>query len=156
MRKFLLLTLLTPVIIFSQDTSYVIIKNDSLNLLHESERNYIGINLSPMVAGLLTNQTSHNIKVSTMYKRNFGYHNMRFSFNYLKNVSNSNFDFNMPVLTTSIHLSFTDILIQIMNTLIFRLGFEELRSYSSSRVVVGVDLIVGYGQQKSNYFHNVW
>ena len=155
MKNFLLFTLLTPVIIFSQDTSYVVIKNDSLNLLHESERNYIGINLSPMIAGLLTNQTSHNIKVSTIYKRNFGDHNMRFSLNYLKNVSNSNFDFNMPVLTTD-----TSIFYRYFNSdyeyFDFRLGFEELRSYSSSRVHIGVDLIVGYGQQKSNYFHNVY
>ena len=52
-----------------------------------------------MVAGLLTNlESSHDIKISSFYKRNFGDHNMRFSFNYLENVSNSNFDFNMPVL----------------------------------------------------------
>ena len=56
LMKSILFFPLLILIIFSQDTSYVIIKNDSLNLLHESERNYIGINLSPMVAGLLTNQ----------------------------------------------------------------------------------------------------
>ena len=90
MKNFLFFIFLFPAIIFSQDSSYVINEHDSINYFHESERNYIGLNLSPMVAGLLTNQTSHNIKISTIYKRNFGDHNMRFSLNYLQNVSNSN------------------------------------------------------------------
>ena len=155
MKNFLFFIFLFPAIIFSQDSSYVINEHDSINYFHESERNYIGLNLSPMVAGLLTNQTHHNIKISTIYKRNFGDHNMRFSLNYLQNVSNSNFDFNMPVLTTD-----TSIFYRYFNSdyeyYDFRFGFEELRSYSTTRVHIGIDLLIGYGQQKSNYFHNVY
>ena len=155
MKKFLLVFLCIPLIFSAQDSSYVSEKTDSISYFHESERNYLGLNLSPMVAGLVTNQDEHNIKLSALYKRNFGDHNVRMSFNYLKNISNSNFDFNMPVLTTD-----TSIFYRYFNTdydyFDIRFGFEELRNYSSTRVHIGIDVLFGYGQQKSNYFHNAY
>ena len=99
MKYIFLSTLLFPLILSSQDSTYVSVVDTNLHT-HESERNYIGINLSPMVAGLLTNQNDHDIKLTAIYKRNFGDFNLRFSFNYLENISNSDHDFNIPVLTT--------------------------------------------------------
>ena len=154
MKYIFLSTLLFPLILSSQDTTYVSIVDTNL-YLHESERNYIGINLSPMVAGLLTNQNDHDIKLTAIYKRNFGDFNLRFSFNYLENISNSDHDFNMPVLTTD-----TSIFYRYFNTdynyFDLRFGLEELRSFSSTRVHIGLDAIFGFGQQNSNYFHRTY
>ena len=151
MKYIFLSTLLFPLILSSQGTTYVSVVDTNL-YLHESERNYIGINLSPMVAGLLTNQNDHDIKLTAIYKRNFGDFNLRFSFNYLENLSNSDYDFNMPVLTTD-----TSIFYRYFNTdynfFDLRFGLEELRSFSSTRVHIGLDAIFGFGQQNSNYFH---
>ncbi len=151
MKSILFFILLMPFLFSAQDTTYVSIVDTNL-YLHESERNYLGINLSPMVAGLLTNLNDHDIKLSALYKRNFGDFNIRFSFNYLENVSNSDHDFNMPVLTTD-----TSIFYRYFNTdynyFDLRFGLEELRSFSSTRVHIGLDAIFGFGQQNSNYFH---
>ena len=151
MKYIFLSTFLFPLILSSQDTTYVSFVDTNL-YLHESERNYIGINLSPIVAGLLTNQNDHDIKLTAIYKRNFGDFNLRFSFNYLENISNSDHDFNMPVLTTD-----TSIFYRYFNTdynyFDLRFGLEELRSFSSTRVHIGLDAIFGFGQQNSNYFH---
>ena len=151
MKYILFLSLIIPFLTTAQDSTYVVIEDTNV-YLHESERNYLGINLSPMVAGLLTNQNEHNIKLSALYKRNFGDFNMRISFNYLENISNSDHDFNMPVLTTD-----TSIFYRYFNTdydyFDMRFGIEELRSFSSTRVHIGLDAIFGFGQQISNYFH---
>ena len=77
---------------------------------------------------------------------------MRISLNYLVIISYSDHDFNMPVLTTD-----TSIFYRYFNTdydyFDMRFGIEELRSFSSTRVHIGLDAIFGFGQQKSNYFH---
>ena len=71
MKSILFFLLSMPFLLSAQDTTYVSIADTNL-YLHESERNYLGINLSPMVAGLLTNLNDHDIKLSVLYKRNFG------------------------------------------------------------------------------------
>ena len=151
MKYIFLSTLLFPLILSSQDSTYVSVVDTNLHT-HESERNYIGINLSPMVAGLLTNQNDHDIKLTAIYKRNFGDFNLRFSFNYLENISNSDHDFNIPVLTTDTSI-FYRYFNNDYNYFDLRFGLEELRSFSSTRVHIGLDAIFGFGQQNSNYFH---
>ena len=63
MKYILFLSLIIPFLITAQDTTYVVIEDTNV-YLHESERNYLGINLSPMVAGLLTNQNEHNSMIA--------------------------------------------------------------------------------------------
>jgi hypothetical protein len=152
MKYILFISLFNPFLLSAQDSSYVPIAQDSNLNIHESERNYLGINLSPMLSGILSNQNEYDIKLSALYKRNFGDFNIRFSFNYLEKISNSDHDFNMPVLTND-----TSIFYRYFNTdydyFDLRFGFEELRSFSSTRVHIGMDAIFGFGKQISNYFH---
>ena len=61
MKSILFSTLLMPFLFSAQESTYVSIVDTNL-YLHESERNYLGINLSPMVAGLLNNLNDHDIK----------------------------------------------------------------------------------------------
>ena len=64
--------------IFSQDNPV-----DSTLIQYESERNYFGINLSPLMAGFFNENIYSNIKSNLIYKRNFGNFNLRTSLNYL-------------------------------------------------------------------------
>ena len=157
MRSFLLLFTLFPIFIFSQDPFLDSSSNvDSLKYIeYESQRNYFGLNITPIMSGVISTRNNHNLKLSALYKRNYGYKNLRLSLNYLTEGSSPNFDFYIPVSSTDSSIyyryfnsnySYTD----------FRFGFEELRGYSDTRVHVGIDAIIGYGNQSSNYFHRLF
>ena len=157
MRNFLFLFVLFPIFIFSQDPFLDTTSNvDSLKYIeYESQRNYLGLNITPIMSGVISNRNNHNLKLSAIYKRNYGYKNLRLSLNYLTEGSSPSYDFYIPVSTTDSSIyyryfnsnySYTD----------FRFGFEELRGYSGTRVHVGIDAIIGYGNQSSNYFHRLF
>lgn len=157
MKNYLFVFLFIPTLIIGQDPfSDTIKKVDSLKYIEfEKQRNYLGVNITPLMTGIVSNQNDYNIKLSAIYKRNFGYKNLRFSLNYLSEGSSSLYDFYLPINTTdsSIYYRYFNTNYQYTD---FRIGFEELRGYSDTRVHVGVDAIFGYGKQNSNYFHKLY
>jgi hypothetical protein len=155
MRKILFCFFFNPLFFLSQDPFLDTTKSfnpDSLNSIdYETNPNYIGFNVNPLISGIINSRNNYNIKISAMYKRNFGYKNLRLSLNYLTEGNSPEFDFYYPVSSSDSSVtnryfnsdySYTD----------FRFGFEELRGYSGTRVHVGIDAIIGYGSSKSNYF----
>lgn len=155
MRKFLFLFLIFPAVLLSQDpfldTTKSLISDSLKSIEYESSPNYIGLNITPLMSGIINSRDNYNVKLSAMYKRNFGYKNLRLSVNYLTEGNSPEFNFYYPVSSTNTSItnryfnsnySYTD----------FRFGFEELRGYSGTRVHVGMDAIIGYGSNKSNYF----
>tara|TARA_B100001287_G_scaffold265229_1_gene257924 strand:- start:3345 stop:4112 length:768 start_codon:yes stop_codon:yes gene_type:complete len=156
MNKILIFLLFAPFSIFSQelfsDTSNNV---DSLGFVNkESSPNYIGVNVAPLVSGVINTKNNYNIKLSALYKRNFGYKNLRISLNHLTEGSISSYDYNIPIKSND-----TSIWFRYFNDNYtysdFRIGFEELRGYSETRVHIGIDAIIGYGSRSSNYFHNI-
>ena len=157
MKNHIFIFFLMPTLLLGQDPfTDTIQKVDSLKFIEfEQQRNYIGFNLTPLMSGFISNQSDYNVKLSAIYKRNYGYKNLRFSLNYLSEGSSSSYDFYLPINTTdtSIYYRYFNSYYQYTD---FRFGFEELRGFSDTRVHVGVDAILGYGRQNSNYFHKLY
>jgi hypothetical protein len=128
------------------------IKSDTIPKIYESERNYIGFNCSPIISVFLNNNSFQNLKLTTIYKRNFGKLNTRFSINYL-------IDFQNDFIYSPSASSDTSITYRLSNSsynhLDMRFGFEQLRYLSFSRFHLGLDIIVGYGKQISTYNHSL-
>ena len=126
--------------------------SDTIPMIYESERNYIGFNCSPIISIFLNNNSFQNLKLTSIYKRNFGKLNTRFSINYL-------IDFQNDFIYSPSASSDTSITYRISNSSYnhfdIRLGFEQLRYLSSSRFHLGLDIIVGYGKQISTYNHSL-
>ncbi len=117
----------------------------------EEDRNYFGSNISPLLTGVVSAKDNFNVKVNLSYKRNFRDKNLRLSFNYLTEGNVLLYDYFSPVSTTDSTLTnrYFDNSYEHFD---FRFGFEELRGYNGTRVHVGVDGILGYGTNFSNYF----
>ena len=146
-KKFLLSSLLLFFsYVFCAQDDY---QNDSILL--EENRNYLGSNISPLLMGVSAGKDNFNVKVNLSYKRNFRDKNLRFSLNYLTEGNVSLYDYFEPVSSTDTTLvnRYFD---NSYNHYDFRFGFEELRGYNGTRVHVGVDAILGYGTNNSNYF----
>ena len=126
-----------------------ILPNDTISM--EENRNYFGSNISPLLMGVSAGKENFNVKVNLSYKRNFRDKNLRFSFNYLTEGNVSAYDYFEPISTTDSTLvnRYFD---NSYNHYDFRFGFEELRGYNGTRVHVGIDAILGYGTNQSNYF----
>ena len=123
---------------------------DTIPKIYESERNYLGINLSPIFNVFANNNPIEKVKISSIYKKNFGKLNARFSLNYLSNPQ-SNF-FQSPISSSDSSITYK-LSYSNYNHFDFRFGFEELRYLSSSRFHIGLDGIIGYGKQISRYTH---
>lgn len=123
---------------------------DSTLIQYESERNYFGVNLSPLMAGFLNENIYSNIKSNLIYKRNFGDLNLRASLNYLNDLNNKDYNFRVPVSSSDSSISFRNFYSDYKNYDV-RVGFEKIRSLSSFRFHFGVDAIIGYSNQKYNY-----
>lgn len=156
-RLIFLIFFFNSIFVFSQDPFLDSSFNniDSLGFIgKENSPNYLGVNVAPLVSGVINTKNNYNIKLSVLYKRNLGYKNLRMSLNYLTEGSSPNYDYNIPVKSND-----TSIWFRYFNSNYsysdFRFGFEELRGYSDTRVHVGIDGIIGYGTQKSNYFHKL-
>ena len=156
MNKILIFLFFIPFSILSQDVFSDTTNNfDSLSFIKkEISPNYLGVNVTPLVSGVINTRNNYNIKLSALYKRNFGYKNLRISLNHLTEGSASSYDYNIPVKSND-----TSIWFRYFNDNYtysdFRIGFEELRGYSDTRVHIGIDAIIGYGSRSSNYFHNI-
>ena len=157
LRFLILFIFYLPFIVVSQDPlSDTIKKLDSLeNIKKEQNPNYFGFNITPLMSGIVTASNDYNVKVGAVYKHNFGYKNLRIGLNYLTQGSNSSFDYYVPL-----HTSDSSIMYRYFETNYhhydIRIGFEELRGYSDTRVHVGADVILGFGTQNSNYFHRLF
>ena len=68
---------------------------DTIPKIYESERNYLGINLSPFFNIILNNNPYEKIKITSLYKKNFGKLNARISFNYLTNPVSDFFNYSL-------------------------------------------------------------
>ena len=99
MNKILIFLLFAPFNIFSQELFSDTPNNvDSLGFVNkESSPNYIGVNVAPLVSGVINTKNNYNIKLSALYKRNFGYKNLRISLNHLTEGSISSYDYNIPI-----------------------------------------------------------
>lgn len=131
------------------------IKSDTISKIYESERNYIGINLSPLFNVFTNNDPIEKAKISFIYKKNFGTLNARFSFNYLRDPTKNVFDYYYPTSSSDSTITYR-YLFSDYNHYDFRFGFEKLRYLSSSRFHVGMDGILGFGTQTSNYGHQFY
>ena len=131
------------------------IKSDTIPKIYESERNYIGINLSPLFNYFVTNNPIEKAKISFIYKKNFGNFNTRFSFNYFRDPNNDVFDYFYPTSSSDSTITYR-YLFSDFNHFDFRFGFEKLRYLSSSRFHIGLDGILGFGSQISNYGHQFY
>ncbi len=128
---------------------------DTIPKVYESERNYLGINLSPIFNVFAYNNPFEKVKISTIYKKNFEKLNARFSLNYLSNPKNTFFDFYYPTSSSDSTITYRD-LFSNYNHFDFRFGFEELRYLSFSRFHIGLDGILGYGKQTFNYSNQLY
>ena len=146
-NKFLLIAF-SFVFLFSSKAQDIL-PNDTISI--EENRNYFGSNISPLLMGVSAGKENFNVKVNMCYKRNFRDKNLRFSFNYLTEGNVSAYDYFEPISTTDSTLvnRYFD---NSYNHYDFRFGFEELRGYNGTRVHVGIDAILGYGTNQSNYF----
>ena len=131
------------------------IKSDTIPKIYESERNYIGINLSPLFNVFANNDPIEKAKISFIYKKNFGTLNARFSFNYLSDPNNNVFDYYYPTSSSDSTITYR-YLFSNYNHYDFRFGFEKFRYLSSSRFHIGLDGILGFGTQTSNYGHQLY
>ena len=116
----------------------------------ESQRNYFGTNISPLLTGIISERDNFDIKINVLYKRNYGEKNLRLSFNHLTEGNDLQYDYYLPISSTD-----TSITRRYYNSSYyhydFRFGFEELRGFSGNRVHVGLDGIIGLGSQKIGY-----
>ena len=131
--------------IFSQDNPV-----DTSLIQYESERNYFGINLSPLMAGFFNENIYSNIKSNLIYKRNFGNFNLRTSVNYLNDLNTKDYNFRVPVSSSDSSISFRNFYSDY-NQYDIRFGFEKIRNLSSVRFHFGMDAIIGFSKQKYNY-----
>jgi len=156
MKKYFIILITVPFYAFSQNLTADPnnLDNSIEDVKIEESPNYLGINITPLMSGVINTRDNHNIKLSVLYKRNFGYKNLRLSLNYLTEGSSPLYDYNVPVQSndTSIWFRYFNENYKYTD---FRIGFEELRGYSDTRVHIGIDAILGYGSQNSNYFHSI-
>ena len=128
------------------------IKSDTVPKIYESERNYIGLNCSPIISVFLNNNSFQSLKFTSFYKKNFGKLNTRISLNYLTNFQNDFIYSPSASSDTSITYRFSNF---SHNQFDVRFGFEQLRYLSFSRFHLGLDIILGYGKQISTYNHSL-
>ena len=127
-------------------------KSDSILKIYESERNYLGFNCSPIISIFLNNNSFQNLKFNSVYKRNYGKFNTRFSINFLKDFQNDFIYSPSASSDTSITYRLSN---SSYNHFDIRFGFEQLRYLSFSRFHLGLDIILGYGKQFSTYNHSL-
>jgi len=128
------------------------LKSDTIPKVYETERNYLGFNCTPIMSVFLNNNSFQNLKFYSVYKRNYGKFNTRFSINYLK-------DFHNDFIYSPSASSDSSITYRLSNSTYnhfdLRFGFEQLRYLSFSRFHLGLDIIVGYGKQIYTYNHSL-
>jgi hypothetical protein len=131
------------------------IQEDSDSVYTEFYKNYFGSNITPLLSGVVSGRDNFNVKVNFSYKRNLGEKNLRFSMNYLTEGNVFPYDYFVTKETTDTTLlnRYFD---NSYNHYDFRFGFEELRGYGGARVHVGLDAIIGFGNNTSNYFDKVY
>jgi len=156
MKKYFLLLLgvfVTVNVINSQENTESLEVIDSAYL--EQYRNYFGSNITPLLSGVVSGKDNFNVKVNLSYKRNFGEKNLRFSMNYLTEGNVFPYDYYSIKSTTdtTLHNRYFDNSYEHYD---FRFGFEELRGYGGARVHVGVDAIIGFGNNSSIYFDRTY
>ena len=156
MKKYFLLLLgvfVTVNVINSQENTESLEVIDSAYL--EQYRNYFGSNITPLLSGVVSGKDNFNVKVNLSYKRNLGEKNLRFSMNYLTEGNVFPYDYYSIQSTTdtSLHNRYFDNSYEHYD---FRFGFEELRGYGGARVHVGVDAIIGFGNNSSIYFDRTY
>ena len=77
MKKYnitLLFILLTFTSIAQENIDY----EDDTIVPIESQRNYFGANISPLMTGIISERNNYDIKVNVLYKRNYGEKNLYF------------------------------------------------------------------------------
>ena len=156
MKKYFLLLLgvfVTVNVMNSQENTESLEVIDSAYL--EQYRNYFGSNITPLLSGVVSGKDNFNVKVNLSYKRNFGEKNLRFSMNYLTEGNVFPYDYYSIQSTTdtTLHNRYFDNSYEHYD---FRFGFEELRGYGGARVHVGVDAIIGFGNNSSIYFDRTY
>ena len=156
MKKYFLLLLgvfVTVNVINSQENTESLEVIDSAYL--EQYRNYFGSNITPLLSGVVSGKDNFNVKVNLSYKRNFGEKNLRFSMNYLTEGNVFPYDYYSIQSTTdtTLHNRYFDNSYEHYD---FRFGFEELLGYGGARVHVGVDAIIGFGNNSSIYFDRTY
>ncbi len=153
MKKYFLLFVGVIAYINSFNCQEDIENSDSTYL--EFYRNYLGSNISPLLSGVVSGRDNFNVKVNLNYKRNYGDKNLRLSMNYLTEGNVFPYDYFATQSTTD-----TSMINRFFNNSYdhydFRIGFEELRGYSGARVHVGVDAIIGFGNNTSTYFDKLY
>ncbi len=148
----LLLSIFLTIVSIGQET--IDFEDDTIIPI-ESQRNYFGTNISPLMTGIISERNNYDVKVNVLYKRNYGEKNLRFSLNHLTEGNDLQYDYYMPTSSND-----TSISRRYFNSSYyhydFRFGFEELRGFSGSRVHVGIDGIIGLGNQQLGYFNRLF
>ena len=134
---------------FAQIDSTAYYTNDTI-IPQEEFPHYLGLNITPLVTSIVGND-SKDIKLSAIYKYNLGEKNLRVSIN---NVTQSNIlPFNYFKIVNSTDTSYdARFFNNSYKTFDIRFGFEELKGYRFSRLHVGADVIIGYGEYNQSYF----
>ncbi len=127
-------------------TDYAV--DDSIQF--EDRPNYIGFNLSPLVAGIIGDYNK-DVKFSLVYKRNIGYKNLRISANHHRRVNPFPYDSYEVVSTTDTSYD-ARFFTSDYKSYDVRFGIEELRGYRHARLHIGADLIVGYATYQEGYY----
>jgi hypothetical protein len=115
---------------------------------------YVGLNITPLVTSIVGGD-SKDIKISAMYKYNLGEKNLRTSVNYLTLSNELPFDYYRVENTTDTSYD-ARFFSSRYKTYDIRFGFEELKGYRFSRLHIGADLILGYGEYKQSYFSRTY
>lgn len=130
----------------SDSTQYAI--DDSLYF--EDRPNYIGFNLSPLVSGIVGGYNK-DVKFSVIYKRNFGFKNLRFSLNHHRTVNRYPYN-SYDVISTTDTSYDARFFAHNYQSYDLRIGIEELRGYRHARLHIGADIIIGYADNEEEYF----
>jgi hypothetical protein len=145
---FTLLLLLAQLTVAQADTtSYY---GEDTIIPQEEFPHYIGINITPLVSSIIGGNNK-DIKLSATYKYNLGEKNLRTSLNYVTQSNPVPFDYYQVSNTsdTSYDARFFG---SNYRTFDIRFGFEELKGYRFSRLHIGADLILGYGEYNQSYY----
>ena len=150
MRLILIIYLLGCCLYFEAQADTTAYYSDDTIIPQEEFPHYLGINATPMITSIVGNDDK-DIKISAIYKYNKGDKNFRTSVNYITQSHYLPYDsYNVASSTdTSYNARFFS---SNYKTFDVRLGIEELRGYRFSRLHIGADLILGYGEYNSSHF----
>lgn len=148
------LVLVIPLILLAQlsiaqadSTKYY---GDDTIIPQEEFPHYIGVNFTPLMTSIIGGNNK-DIKLAATYKYNLGEKNLRTSVNFITQSSPQPFDYYKVNNTTDTSYD-ARFFSSDYRTFDIRFGFEELKGYRSSRLHIGADLILGYGEYSRDYY----